>query len=144
MAFLALSPCLLSAWPISQPPQPQSSPRAMNPWVCWTLPTQALTQLRLRQGRQQALVPKAESETRPALRLEISGQNMWLFNRNSEKSYSLHYSTASGTAFMETKLLYASKRLLVVLDCSVWKSNITSSQEESFVIVCSCWRIKRN
>lgn len=39
----------------------------------------------LRQGRKQALAHKAESETRPALRLEVPGQNLRLLTRNGKK-----------------------------------------------------------
>lgn len=150
--FLSLSSCLLSAprwvwaWPISQPPQPQIFPQGSDPLGLPDSSHADIGTAQAQAGEATGACPQSRrwNQDSPETGALSSGQNLWPFTRNGKKSYSLHYSTASGTAFMETKLWYASKRLLVRLDCSVRKNNITSSQEESFVIICSCWRIKIN
>ena len=49
---------------------PQPSPGALvrwavTPWVCQTLPTEALAELKLKQWRQRALAPEAGAEASP-------------------------------------------------------------------------------
>lgn len=70
LCFLAPGNFLLAAPSWGPTASPGSGPTpgilacwTVTPWVCQTLPTEAVEELKLRKGRQQALGPEASAET---------------------------------------------------------------------------------